>query len=439
MTRPLRILGAMFQGGGNVPLIMPIMARLVEQGHAVRVMAGPGVRRSRLPVNASLLGRIVASGATVVPFQPPPSNPFDTAGHPRGLVGRWVPPGFESIPAEAQTAVWASAWAIAVAEELRADPADVVVADFVLLGALAAAEGLNTPAVALMHTVAPWPVAGVPPYGPGWVPCTDTFRRTRDALGRGLIEYLWRRNAREPLNHARAAVGLAPLQSPFSQYHSASRVLMLASATFDYPPRRLPANVLHVGTPLGDAMSSGYRPEDAEDGRPLVLVSLSTLAQGQAPLLERIILAMATVGARVLVTVGPALEPGDFQAPANVRLERFIPHSEVLPYAAAMITQCGLGSVVRALAHGVPLLCLPLVGDQRENAARVVARGAGLRLRSDARPRQISAALRQLLTIPRFREAALAQATALGNEPDGAMKATEEIEAAGRAGQRHSG
>jgi hypothetical protein len=273
----------MFQGGGNVPVIMPIMARLVEQGHAVRIMAGPGVRRSRLAVSTSLLGRIAASGAALVPFQPPPSNPFDTVGDPGGIVGRWVPPGFESIPGEAQTAVWTSAWAIAVAEELRADPADVVVTDFVLLGALAAAEALTTPAVALIHTVAPWPVAGVPPYGPGWIPGTNTFRRTRDALGRALIEYLWRRNAREPLNHARAAVGLRPLESPFSQYTSAARVLMLVSATFDHTPRRLPANMRHVGTPLDDARISRWRPADALDGRPLVLVSLSTLNQGQAP------------------------------------------------------------------------------------------------------------------------------------------------------------
>jgi hypothetical protein len=34
------------------------------------------------------------------------------------------------------------------------------------------------------------------------------------------------------------------------------------------------------------------------------------------------------------------------------------------------------------------------------------------------------------LTIPRFREAALAQAAALRHEPDGVTMATEEIEAA---------
>ncbi len=49
MKRPVSILAAMFQGGGNIPLLTPILARLVERGHELRIIIGPGVRRSRLP------------------------------------------------------------------------------------------------------------------------------------------------------------------------------------------------------------------------------------------------------------------------------------------------------------------------------------------------------------------------------------------------------
>jgi MGT family glycosyltransferase len=429
LPKPARILCAMFQGGGNVPLLMPIVVRLVERGHTVRVMAGPGVRRSRLPVSAEFLHQIATSGAALVAFREPHSNPLAGAGDFRGIVGRWVPPGFRSIPGEAQTAAWASAWAANVAEELRAEPADLVVADFVLLGALVAAERFNTRAVALMHTVAPQPLAGIPPYGPGWMPGAGPFHRIRDALGRAVIEHLHRRNALAPLNQARISLGLPPLRSPFQQYESAARVLMLVSAAFDHAPHRLPVNLRHVGTPLDDARVPEWRPADADDdSRPLVLVSLSTLNQGQAPLLRRILAAMTEIEARVLVTLGPALEPGSFQPPPNVRLKRFIPHSAVLRHVALMVTQCGLGSVTKALAHGVPLLCIPLVGDQPENAARVVARGAGLRLRGDAQPREISASLRRLLTERRFSEAASALAAIIAREPDATTRATEEIE-----------
>src|SRR3982074_396212 len=79
MHRSARILAAMFQGGGNIPLIMPVMARLVERRHPVRTLGGPGVRPSRLQVNAGFVQRIIASGAVLVPFREPPTHPLDNA------------------------------------------------------------------------------------------------------------------------------------------------------------------------------------------------------------------------------------------------------------------------------------------------------------------------------------------------------------------------
>ena len=40
-----------YPGGSDTPFYTPIFARLVERGHAVRVLIGPGVRETRLPVN----------------------------------------------------------------------------------------------------------------------------------------------------------------------------------------------------------------------------------------------------------------------------------------------------------------------------------------------------------------------------------------------------
>jgi MGT family glycosyltransferase len=427
----VRILGAMFQGGGNIPLLMPVMARLAARGHSVHIMAGPGVRRSRLPVSADLLRRISRSSAALVPFHEPDLHPFDSAPPPAGLIGSWAPRGFKGVAREAHTAIWAPAWAANVAEHLESSPTDVVVADFVLLGALAAAEKAGVPSVALMHTVTLRPIPGVPPYGPGWLPGRGVLGRTRDTLGRAIVSYLHRRNALPPLNDARARLGLGPLRSTFEQYDKAARALILVNSAFDHPAQCLPPNLKHVGTPIDDSgVSAWTSPWPAEDRRPLVIVSLSTLDQGQLPLLRRILLAVAALDeARVLVTLGPSLDPADLEAPVNARLERFIPHSAVLPQAAAMVTQCGLGTVTKALASGVPLLCIPLVGDQPENAARIVARGAGIRIWSEAPPAVIVAALRRLLRDPQFQQSASAVAAAFLREGEGVQRAVEEIEA----------
>jgi UDP:flavonoid glycosyltransferase YjiC (YdhE family) len=199
-------------------------------------------------------------------------------------------------------------------------------------------------------------------------------------LGRAAVEHIHRRHALPPLNYARASRGLPPLRSPFEQYDRAARMLMLVSAAFDHPNRHWPANLRHVGTPIDDAGTatwvSAWPPSDA---RPLVVVSLSTLNQGQVPLLRRILLAVARIDARVLVTLGPALHASDFDVP--------------------------------------------------ENAARVVARGAGLRLPSDAQPDQIAAAIRRVLEEPRIREAAVRLAAAIAGDGDAAENVVKEIEA----------
>lgn len=437
MRPPAHILAALFQGGGNIPLIMPVLEQLIARGHVVRIMAGPGVRRSRLPVSADLEKRIASSGAVRVPFHEPRQHPLDTAPHAKGLIGAWAPIGFRVARGEAQTALWAPAWAENVAEELRAKPTDLVVADFALHGALVAAEAAGIAAVALMHTVSPRPSAGVPPYGPGWLPARGPLGWVRDALGRTAVDHLYRRNALEPLNRARTFLGLTPLGSFFEQYDRAARLLMLVSTKFDYPARQLPVNLVQVGTPIADAAAAGWvSPWPLEDKRPLVLVSLSTIDQGQASLMQRILGAVAELEARVLVTLGPALDQRDFDATPNVRLERYVPHSAVLPYAAAMVTQCGLGTLAKALTHGVPLLCIPLVGDQPENASRVVARGAGIRIGKQFSSAQIRAAIRRLLTEPRFGQKAAALASMLKSEGVAEQKAADEIEGILNAARR---
>jgi UDP:flavonoid glycosyltransferase YjiC (YdhE family) len=93
-----------------------------------------------------------------------------------------------------------------------------------------------------------------------------------------------------------------------------------------------------------------------------------------------------------------------------------------------MVTQCGLGTLVKGLIHGVPLLCIPMVGDQPENAARVVASGAGIHIGRECSPEQILAAIRRLLKEPRFGQNASAVAAMLKNEGVGEQRAVEELE-----------
>jgi UDP:flavonoid glycosyltransferase YjiC (YdhE family) len=106
------------------------------------------------------------------------------------------------------------------------------------------------------------------------------------------------------------------------------------------------------------------------------------------------------------VTTGPAIDPASLPAGDNTTVVRSAPHAELFPAAAVVVTHAGMGTVTRALAAGVPLVCVPMGRDQLDVAARVVYHGAGVRLRPSAKPDAIRAAAERVIREPSFRTAA---------------------------------
>ena len=116
-----------------------------------------------------------------------------------------------------------------------------------------------------------------------------------------------------------------------------------------------------------------------------------------------------------LVVVGVALGlTGLGPLPANAHAEPWVAQHDVLPHAAAVVSHGGYGTTLGALAHGVPLVVLPLfAGDQWRTARRVAEVGAGLVLEDGERrvfeppgPALMAAlpgAVQEVLADPRFR------------------------------------
>jgi hypothetical protein len=108
--------------------------------------------------------------------------------------------------------------------------------------------------------------------------------------------------------------------------------------------------------------------------------------QGQVALVQRVCDAIAGEEADAILTLGPAVSAGAIRVPGNVEAVPYADHDRLLPRCAAIVTHGGLGTTLRALAHGKPLLLLPLGRDQQFNARRVVELGASIRLPVDASP-----------------------------------------------------
>ncbi|XP_057583273.1 UDP-glucuronosyltransferase 2C1-like isoform X2 [Hippopotamus amphibius kiboko] len=65
---------------------------------------------------------------------------------------------------------------------------------------------------------------------------------------------------------------------------------------------------------------------------------------------------------------------------ANTRLYEWIPQNDILghPKTRAFITHCGTNGIYEAIYHGVPMVGIPMFGDQHDNVVRVKAKGAAV-------------------------------------------------------------
>jgi UDP:flavonoid glycosyltransferase YjiC (YdhE family) len=100
---------------------------------------------------------------------------------------------------------------------------------------------------------------------------------------------------------------------------------------------------------------------------------------------------------RGVLTTGRAVDPGDIPAPPNVQVLRAAPHRRVLAEASVVVTHAGHGIVMKALAAGVPMVCMPMGRDQKDNTARVLRLGAGIEISKRAKPIRIATAVAEVL------------------------------------------
>ncbi len=149
---------------------------------------------------------------------------------------------------------------------------------------------------------------------------------------------------------------------------------------------------------------------DAPRRRPLVLASLGTVMNDQPRLMGAIIEALGGEEIDGVAVIGRDQDPARFGVPpSNVRIERFVPQIRVLGRSALFVNHGGFNGTKEALRLGVPLVVIPISGDQPYTATRVAALGLGLAIGPDERtPENIRSAVREVLAQDRYRAAARA-------------------------------
>jgi MGT family glycosyltransferase len=158
----------------------------------------------------------------------------------------------------------------------------------------------------------------------------------------------------------------------------------------------------------------GFPWERIDDGRPLVYVSFGSQIYWQPELFALVAEAAAPLGVQLVVSAGELAERGlGERLPGRVIAVPYAPQLQILARARAAVSHGGANSVMEAMAHGVPMLLIPICNDQPVQAHFLAKAGTGLSL--DRRGVTVEALRRALIAIldedgePRRRAAAVGE------------------------------
>jgi UDP:flavonoid glycosyltransferase YjiC (YdhE family) len=274
---------------------------------------------------------------------------------------------------------------------------DLVVSDVITACGGLAAELLGIPWVELNPAPLYRPSKGLPPIGSGLAPGVGIRGKLRDAVLRALTARAWQAGAHQR-STVRVEIGL-PAIDPGPLRRLIATLPALEVPRPDWPDEAVVVGPLH------------FEPTDAVleippgDG-PVVVVAPSTAVTGAVGLTE---IALSTLkpgavlpdGARVVIS---RLGGDDIDVPpwAVVGLGR---QDKLLSQADLVICGGGHGMVSKTLMAGVPMVVVPGGGDQWEIANRLVRQGSAQLIRPLG-PEALAAAVTEVLSSPRYAEAA---------------------------------
>lgn len=358
----MRILFTAAGGRGHSDPLVPIARAAHTAGHTVAFCSRPPMGEV---IEAAGFRAFTAGPAISVPATITPLLPLDTERELRvlryGFAGRGI--AHQRAPA-----------LLELCETWRPD---VLVCDETDFGAFVAGERLEIP------------------YATVAVVAAGSFLRP-DVIA-------------EPLNDLRAEHGL----EPDPELAMLTRYLGFVPGPPSFrDPAFPPAPTAHAIRPAALEPAPVELPASAarSDSVPTVYFTLGTVFNMESgDLFERVLRGLGDLPVGVIATVGNTIDPETLGAqPPNVRIERFVPQAMVLASSTAVVSHAGSGTVLGALAYGLPSVLLPMGADQPFNAARCESLGAARVLdATSCTPREVGDAVMAVLTEPAYRASAL--------------------------------
>jgi rhamnosyltransferase subunit B len=263
------------------------------------------------------------------------------------------------------------------------------------------------------------PVSFLPVFDPSVLPGPPLLHALQ-AMGPGanrfihfmakIVSHSWWK----PIRELRREVGLPAGETPlFAGKMSPHLNLALFSAQLQRPQPDWPKNAVQTGFLFHDEAETGTDLPPAvcdflEAGPPPIVFTLGSAAVHLAQdFYGESAHAARMLGCRALLLLGKNPVPPNL--PASILAVDYLPYAKILPHAAAVVHQGGIGTTGQTLRAGRPMLVVPFAHDQFDNGARITRLGVGATLArkkycADSAARELG----RILSDPRVAEKARA-------------------------------
>ena len=429
-----RFLFTVWPFAGHVHPAIAVARALRARGHEVAFYSGGAVRSTVegegfefFPFQKVDEDRVSTLASSEFPYSPSLWHRLRSAGRMQARFREWL---LDTVPQTVEDIE-------AVSSEWRPD---VLVCDLAFWSPILVFHEARRIPVAVLSVLAACILPGpdAPFWGQGAPSPRNAIMRLQSRLQNRLLKWL-STGFRSHVSRMRKRYGLPALPCSVTEFAGQMPLYLVPSSPeYDYERRDLPPSVHYVGPCLWDKPSHASPSEwlaRLPAGRPLIYVTEATIGTTEPFLLKAAISALQDLPVEVVITTGKQRNPDELGfgvLPRNVRVEAYVPQSDLLPKTAVMVTLGGSGGVLAALAAGVPLVIVPTEWDRPENAQRVVEAGAGLRLAPNrCTPERLRAAIERVLNEPIFRANAqrLARAFARYGGPAEAAELLEDLSA----------